>query len=80
MMTTMQQSEIFFFISSLGFISVWLLIVVLLIYALRTLSSFSKILGKAEKDIDALGDITKEMLEDIRKSSVYQFLFRRKRK
>ena len=79
-MTGLIQSEIFFFISSIGFIILGVLAAVILIYILRALRSFSRILGKAEKDIDTLGDTTKEMLEDMRDSSIFQFLFRKKSK
>jgi len=79
-MTALMQSEIFFFISSIGFIILGVLAAAILISALRAFRAFSRILEKAEKDIDAIGDTTKEMLDDMRESSVFQFLFRRKRK
>ncbi len=74
------QSEIFFFISSIGFIILGVLTTAILVFILRAFRAFSRILEKAEKDIDAIGDTTKEMLDDMRESSVFQFLFRRKRK
>lgn len=76
----MEQSEIFFLISSVGFIILGVLAALILVFVLSAILSFSRILGKAEKDIDAIGDTTKEMLEDMRESSMFQFLFRRKRK
>lgn len=79
-MTTIMQSQIFFFISSIGFVILGTLAVIVLIYILRALNSFSKILKKAEKDINSIGDTTKEMLEEIQDSSVFQFLFKGKRK
>lgn len=79
-MTTIMQSQIFFFISSIGFVILGTLAVIVLIYILRALNSFSKILKKAEKDINSIGDTTKEMLEEIKDSSVFQFLFKSKRK
>lgn len=79
-MTALMQSEIFFFISSIGFIVLGVLAAAILICVLRAFRSFSRILEKAEKDIDAIGDTTKEMLDDMRESSVFQFLFRRKKK
>lgn len=75
------QSEIFFFISSIGFVVLGVLVAVILIYILRATHIFSKILKKAESDIDSMGDTTKEMLEDLRDSSVFRFLVgNRKRK
>jgi uncharacterized protein YoxC len=69
------QSQIFFFISSLGFIILGVLVAIILIYIMRALDLFSNILEKVEKDIDSMGDTTKEMLEDMRDSSVFRFLF-----
>lgn len=79
-MTTLMQSEVFFFIASVGFIVLGILAAIILVYVLLALNSFSKILKKTEKDVDALGDTTKEMLEDMRNSSVFQFLFSRKKR
>lgn len=79
-MTTIMQSEIFFFISSVGFVIIAILAAAALILILRALHIFSDILKKVEKDIDSIGDTTKEMLEDMRDSSVFRFLFKKKRK
>jgi predicted membrane protein len=73
-MNTLMQSQIFFFISSIGFVVLWILIAIGLIYVLRALHVFSKILKKAEKDINSMGDISKEMLEDLRDSFIFRFL------
>lgn len=72
--------QIFFFISSVGFIILGILVAVVLIYVIRTLKSFSKIIKRAEKDIDSIGDTTKEMLEEIQDSTVFKFLFKGKRR
>lgn len=79
-MDLFSQSQIFFFISSIGFIILGILAVIVLVYVIRALHSFSKILKRAEKDIDSIGDTTKEMLADIQDSNVFRFLFRGKRK
>lgn len=79
-MEGLAQSQIFFFISSVGFVILWILVGVLLFYLIRATRTFSKIIDKAEKDIDNIGDTTKEMLEDVRDSAVFGFFFRRKKK
>lgn len=79
-MSNLLQSQIFFFISSVGFIIIGCLCVVVLIYVLRAVKIFSKILKKIEGDIDSIGDTTKEMLEDIKDSSVFRFMFKHKNK
>ena len=70
------QSQIFFFISSLGFIVLGVLAGVVLYYLIRISRTFAHIIDKAEKDIDQIGDTTKEMLEEVRESSLFQFLFK----
>lgn len=79
-MNTFLQSQVFFFISSVGFVVLWIFVAILLFYLIRATKIFSKILEKAEKDIDEMGDMTKEMVEDIRDSAVFGFLFRKRRK
>ena len=76
----LMQSQIFFFISSVGFIFLWVLLVVLLLYVIRAVNIFSIIMEKVEGDINNIGDTTKEMLEEVRESAVFNFLFRKKKK
>ena len=80
MSDTITQSEIFFLISSVGFVVLWILASILLFYLIRATKTFERILNRAEKDIDNIGDTTKEMLEDVRDSAVFGFLFRKKNK
>lgn len=79
-MDTILQSQIFFFISSIGFVLLWILVAVFLFYLIRATKSFSRIINKLEKDIDEIGDTTKELIEEIRNSTVFNFLFKKKRK
>ena len=79
-MDTLSQSEAFFFISSIGFIFLWILLAIFLFYLIRATKTFSKIMDKVEKDIDTIGDTTREMVEDMRDSVIFNFLFRKKRK
>lgn len=79
-MATLMQSQIFFFISSVGFIILGILTTIILIYILRSVNTVSRILKKAEKDIDSVGDITKEIINNVRESYVFRFLFKGKRK
>lgn len=79
-MTTIMQSEIFFFISSIGFIVLWILVAIVLVRTMDALNTFSKILKIIERDIDSIGDTTKEIVEDMRDSSVFRFLLGRRRK
>lgn len=79
-MDTLIESQIFFFISSIGFIILGIISLIILFYILRITRSFNRILKKLEKNIDSIGDSTKEILEEVRDSSIFHFLFKKKRK
>ncbi|MCR4325603.1 MAG: hypothetical protein NUV59_02240 [Patescibacteria group bacterium] len=79
-MTAVLQSQVFFFISSVGFVILGVLAVLISIAILRALNSFSSILKRAEKDIDSVGDTSREILEDIRDSSVFRLFFQKRRR
>ncbi len=79
-MDPISQSQVFFLISSIGFVLLWVFVAVLLFYFIRAVKTFSRIMDMVERNIDTVGDTTKEMLEDVRESAVFSFLFRKKRK
>ena len=79
-MNNVVNSEIFFFISSVGFVLLWVLTAIFLVYLIRATNTLGRIMEKAEKDIEQVGDTTKEMLEDIRESTIFSFLFKKKRR
>ncbi|MCR4327949.1 MAG: hypothetical protein NUV53_00320 [Patescibacteria group bacterium] len=74
------QSQIFFFISSVGFIILGLLAVVLLLYFIRAMSTFNRIMDNMEKNIDKIGDTTKEMFGEMKDSFIFNFLFKKKKR
>jgi len=79
-MNTLLQSQVFFFISSIGFVLLWILAAIFLFYLIRATKALSKIMDQVEEDIDHIGDTTKEMLQEVKDSAVFNFLFRKKRK
>ncbi|MFZ2049240.1 MAG: hypothetical protein WAV25_03020 [Minisyncoccia bacterium] len=79
-MDTLLQSQIFFFISSVGFVLLWILLAVFLYYLIRTTRTLSRIMEKVERDIETIGDTTKELIEEMQDSTVFRFLFGSKRK
>lgn len=79
-MDTISQSEVFFTISSIGFVLLWIFIAILLFYLIRVAHAFSAIMDKIEENINKIGDTTKEMLGDLRESTFFNFLLRKKRK
>jgi len=74
------QSQVFFFISSLGFIILSILVAIFLFYLIRATKTLSDIMDKVEKNLNNIGDTTKEMLEDMRNNVVFNFLFGKKKK
>ena len=79
-MNATEQSQIFFLVSSFGFIILGFLVAILLVYFIRATSAFSRIMEKIEGDIDKIGDTTKEMIEDMRDSIIFRFLFKKKKR
>ena len=79
-MDPLLQSQTFFLISSVGFVILGILVSILLYYSIRATRIFLEIMSKVEKDIDQLGDTTREMLEEVKESAVFHFLFRKKKK
>ena len=74
------QSEVFFFISSIGFITLWILVAIFLVYLIRIMHTFTRIMEKVEKDIDKISETTRDMFLDMRESTVFRFLFGKKRR
>ncbi len=74
------QSQTFFFISSIGFIILGIMLAVFLFYLIRSTHTLSRIMKKAEKDIDEMGDTTQEILEEVRDSTIFNFIFKKKKK
>lgn len=79
-MDGLEQVQLFFIISSVGFVALWLFLAVLLYYVLRVIRTFDRILTKIESDINKVGDITREMFEELKGSGVWNFIFRKKKK
>lgn len=79
-MDTLMQADIFFFISGVGFVILGALFTIFLAYLIIGMRSLSRILKRAEDDIESIGDTTKEMIEDIRESRIFSFIFGKKRR
>lgn len=79
-MDSLQQSQIFFFISSVSFVVLWFFVAIFLFYLIRATNTFSRVMDKIEKDIDDIGDVTKETLEEVKNSIIFHFLFKKKKK
>ena len=79
-MDAILQSQVFFFISSVGFIFLGLLVAIFLFYLIRAMSTFSRIMDRIEKDMNSISDSTKNLFEDLRNSVIFNFLFGKKKK
>ncbi|MFA6257827.1 MAG: hypothetical protein WC671_02330, partial [Candidatus Paceibacterota bacterium] len=56
------------------------LVAIFLFYLIRITRTFSRIMDKTESNINKIGDTTKEMLEDLRDSALFNFFLRKKKK
>ena len=74
------QTQVFFFISSVGFVFLWILVAIFLFYLIRVASTLSRITEKFERDINNIGDTTKELLSEMRDNAVFNFLFGKKKR
>ena len=79
-MNTILQSQIFFFISSLGFIILFILGAVILVYLIRVMRTFSKIIEKADKDIDAFRQAINDLLEGILNNPLFRLFSKSKKR
>ena len=58
----------------------WILVAIFLIYLIRATRAFSRIMEKFENDVNHIGDTTKELLNDLKESVIFKFLFGKKKK
>ncbi len=79
-MENLVHADIFFFISSIGFIILGILSIILMVRIITITRSFSRIIKKVEKDIETIGDTTKEMIEEMHDSSLFRLLFNGRKK
>lgn len=79
-MNTLIQANIFFFISSVGFIILGIFVSVFLYYLICVTSTLSRIVKRVEGDINNIGDTTKEMLDSMRENVIFNFLFGKKKR
>ncbi|MFA6602159.1 MAG: hypothetical protein WCT02_04895 [Candidatus Paceibacterota bacterium] len=79
-MTAIAQSQIFFFISSIGFIVLGILGTVLVVLLIKAAYSFLRILTRIESSLDSIGDATKDLIEELRDNVFFRMIFRPGRK
>lgn len=79
-MDTSTQVQTFFFISSVGFVILWILLAIFLFYLIRAMATLSRVMDKLENDINKIGDATKEVLTSVKDSMVFNLLFKKSKK
>ncbi len=80
-MDTLMEAKVFFFISSVGFIILGVMVAIFLVYLIRFMKISTRLMERIEKDVDSLSDGAKDMLLDMRESMAFRFLFgKRKRR
>ncbi len=67
--------QLFFIISSIGFVMLWILVGIFLFYLIKTMRIFHRLSQKLETSITTMSDSIEEIVEDVRGHSVYRFIF-----
>lgn len=79
-MVNLIHADIFFFVSTIGFIVIGILLAVLIFKIIQIVNTFSRILTKVESSINTIGDATKEVIEEMRDSFIFKLLFKSRKK
>jgi uncharacterized membrane protein len=79
-MNTLLHADIFFFIATIGFVVIFILVMIALIYLILLFKTIHRISLKIEKDIDTIGDTAKNFIMQLWESTIFSWLFGKKRK
>ncbi len=79
-MNAIPHADIFFFVATIGFIIIFILVAIGLIYLIALLRSIMHISLKIEKDIENIGDTAKEFVARLWESALFSWMFGKKRK
>lgn len=79
-MNTLVHADIFFFISTIGFIVLFAIGVVAAVYVVGILRQIKKISQKIGENAEDISDEAREFVHDLRESTIYHMLFGRKKK
>ena len=74
-MNTLLHADIFFIISSIGFVIFFILIAMILSSILRLTKKVERIAEKVEQKVDAFGDEAEELLADLQDSLIFRMFF-----
>mgnify|MGYP000455665154 CR=1 FL=1 len=79
-METLIHADLFFFIATIGFVLLWGLIAIAIVYVIRLFRSVLRITTILEKDVAAISSDTKDLIHDLRHSRAFRFLFGKAKK
>lgn len=79
-MENLLHSEIFFFISSISFILLTILLSIAVFYIISILRDFKAVSKKIKSGADYAGEHVEELAKNLEESAIYKFIFGKKRK
>ncbi len=69
------NSDIILLILAIGLASFWILVVVFCLYIIAIVRKFFKLIQKLEKNADKIGFVAQDLVEDVKNSTVFKFIF-----
>lgn len=79
-MDTTLPMNIFFIVTSVGLGIIFIFIIIFFFYIITTLYALRRVIFKIEKNINKIGDVSRDMLEDLRNNKMFNFLFKKNKK
>jgi uncharacterized protein YoxC len=79
-MNSLPHANLFFLVSTIGFVIVVILLVIGLVYLIQLFKSVLRITKKIEKDIDNIGDTTKDFIAQLWNSTIFSMIFGKRKK
>lgn len=74
-MNTLIHADIFFFISSIGFIVLTILLTIILVKIIQLVNRVDRISKKIENGMNTVTDDVKDLIEDLKDSPIFRFMF-----
>lgn len=74
-MNTLIHADMFFFISSIGFIIFAILLTIILIKSIQIINRVDRISKKIEDGMSTVTDEVKDLIEDLKDSPIFRFVF-----
>ena len=79
-MNSLPHANLFFLVSTIGFVIIFILVAIGLIYIIALFKNILRITKKIEKDIDNIGDTAKDFIGQLWGSALFSMIFGRKKK